>query len=485
MIEWMQKHKKYLVITIWVSGIAFVLAGFLGWGSYNFSNLISTKIAKVGNVYITLKDLQTKMVTTAMILGQRFNQEQIKSMGLEKKVMNDLIIEALLLNYARDLGLSASDEEIAKNIINNPSFNKNGQFDKNLYLKLVNNIGLNTEEYENNLKKIITINKLQNAIRLKPRNIDIELLASKNFMQDELEVKVLSQNDNNISINEKELLDFYNKHKNDYKSKKSFDINTYLVSLDKNQVDENEIKKFYDENKIRYKDLNGKILDLNKTKNKVIFDYKIKNAKAEALRKYLKLKKGEIQFNNKLNIDDKNSTFFALNNEVKEKQILKPIEIQNGFLIIQIDKINQPEILSFKDAKNSVIKDYKNSIAMKELKKLAKNELKNFKDAKNIGFVSRDTNTSLIPELTNDEFNSFLDQVFDKEYLDGYIPIGNKMIVYKVINQKLNDKEKMKQNYPYLKEASFEIINAVLNQDLISQLQKIYKIEFYKGKGIE
>ncbi len=32
MITWMQRHKKWLVITIWISTIAFVGAGFVGWG---------------------------------------------------------------------------------------------------------------------------------------------------------------------------------------------------------------------------------------------------------------------------------------------------------------------------------------------------------------------------------------------------------------------------------------------------------------------
>ncbi|WP_416829360.1 SurA N-terminal domain-containing protein, partial [Helicobacter ganmani] len=47
MIGWMQKHKKYLIITIWISTIAFVGAGFVGWGSYSFSST-SNAVAVVG-----------------------------------------------------------------------------------------------------------------------------------------------------------------------------------------------------------------------------------------------------------------------------------------------------------------------------------------------------------------------------------------------------------------------------------------------------
>ena len=53
MITWMQKHKKYLVVTIWVSTIAFVGAGFVGWGAYDFNKSRATSIAKVGDIDIS------------------------------------------------------------------------------------------------------------------------------------------------------------------------------------------------------------------------------------------------------------------------------------------------------------------------------------------------------------------------------------------------------------------------------------------------
>ena len=58
MITWMQKHKKYLVVTIWVSTIAFVGAGFVGWGAYDFNKSRATSIAKVGNIDISYQRFQ-------------------------------------------------------------------------------------------------------------------------------------------------------------------------------------------------------------------------------------------------------------------------------------------------------------------------------------------------------------------------------------------------------------------------------------------
>ncbi|MDC0933875.1 SurA N-terminal domain-containing protein, partial [Arcobacteraceae bacterium] len=59
MIEWMQKHKKWLIVTIWISTIAFVGAGFVGWGSYDYEKSTST-VAIVGEKEVPLKDLQNE-----------------------------------------------------------------------------------------------------------------------------------------------------------------------------------------------------------------------------------------------------------------------------------------------------------------------------------------------------------------------------------------------------------------------------------------
>ncbi|MEJ5169337.1 MAG: SurA N-terminal domain-containing protein, partial [Arcobacteraceae bacterium] len=57
MIEWMQRHKKWLVITIWISTIAFIGAGFVGWGAYDFGKSEGA-VAKVGKKEITMSELQ-------------------------------------------------------------------------------------------------------------------------------------------------------------------------------------------------------------------------------------------------------------------------------------------------------------------------------------------------------------------------------------------------------------------------------------------
>lgn len=103
MIGFMQKHKKYFIITVWVSTIAFIGAGFVGWGNYNFS-LTNNAVAIVGDTKISFEKMQREYGRLYSIynqlMGGELDEEQAKKMGIEEQALNNLIINALMLNYA-------------------------------------------------------------------------------------------------------------------------------------------------------------------------------------------------------------------------------------------------------------------------------------------------------------------------------------------------------------------------------------------------
>ena len=58
----MQRHKKWLVITIWISTIAFVGAGFVGWGSYEYGKQGGV-VAVVGDREVSVEEYQQEYWT--------------------------------------------------------------------------------------------------------------------------------------------------------------------------------------------------------------------------------------------------------------------------------------------------------------------------------------------------------------------------------------------------------------------------------------
>lgn len=94
MITWMQRHKKWLVITIWISTIAFVGAGFVGWGSYNYGSKGSV-VATIGNKEINFEELNKEYSSLygqyAQLFGDSFNQELAKQLRLEDIALSQLL----------------------------------------------------------------------------------------------------------------------------------------------------------------------------------------------------------------------------------------------------------------------------------------------------------------------------------------------------------------------------------------------------------
>ena len=164
MISWMQHNRKYLIVTLWLSAIAFVGAGFVGWGSYKYGSK-ATAIARIGNVDIKLAELQMAYSNLYgyynQMFGGKFDKDMAKEMRLEESAFDILKREALLLNLAEEFGLKILDKEIAENIIRNESFFKNGIFDRGQYEAILLNSRITPKEYEDRLAKSILITKLR------------------------------------------------------------------------------------------------------------------------------------------------------------------------------------------------------------------------------------------------------------------------------------------------------------------------------------
>ncbi|XPV54069.1 MAG: SurA N-terminal domain-containing protein [Halarcobacter ebronensis] len=136
----MQRHKKWLVITIWISTIAFVGAGFVGWGSYDYGSK-GGAVAVVGDREVTVEEYQREYSSLydqyARMFGNQFNQEMADKLKLKDAAYKLIIQKNLILSFADELGLDVTNEEIAKQLVLIPAFLKDGKFDKDTYIKVL------------------------------------------------------------------------------------------------------------------------------------------------------------------------------------------------------------------------------------------------------------------------------------------------------------------------------------------------------------
>jgi peptidyl-prolyl cis-trans isomerase D len=486
MITWMQKHKKYLVITIWVSTIAFVGAGFVGWGVYDYNTDRAAAVAKVGDRKITVKEFQRAYSNIYgyynELLEGGLSKEKAKELHLEAVTMQNLINEAMMLNYADELGLIALESEVKQRLINTEAFQKDGKFDKQQYYKVLKGSSITPNEFENAIKKEIILKKVRAILKADPALLELETFCSSFFLSDRIAIDTITMQNSEIYADENELKNFWAQNKRAYMTKKSYELEIIEVPFSNIEVSEDEMKEFFESKKYNYKDGNGKLQDFSAAKEKVKSDLQMKKAKKIALQKYLSLKKGKIKADKKVTVFESDQDFPKEKlKSAKKGEVLKPIKLENRYIVAKLQKMNFPEPMRYEDAKQLAKKDLLSSKKAAFLEAKAKEALKNFK-GKDIGFVSRD-DIKKIKVLNELEAAEFLNHLFQNREKKGYKIIGEKAVLYKILEQKLLDKDKLKNYKEFLADNIKKLKDDEIAQNLIVSLKNRYKIEqYYKGQ---
>lgn len=486
MITWMQRHKKYLVVTIWISTIAFVGAGFVGWGAYDLNRDRAASVAKVGHRTISVQEFQSAYANHYNfynnLLGGKLTQEQAEQMGLNKIVMNTLVNQTLLLNYADEIGLVATKEDVKERLINNPNFQSDGVFNKDLYYSILKSNRINPSDYENGLEREILNSKLENFFKLAPSAKEIDLFTSAFFMEDRLSITTVTLDANEVTTNEEAIKSYWEKNKSNYLTKKSYTLELLNLPASQTKFDDKTLEEFYTQEKHNYKFEDGKLMTFAEAKSKVIVDLRLKNDKKNALEAFLTFKKGETAPSETKVIYDDDTTFPLDKIQVAAKdEVLKPVVIKDSYVIIKVKEIKFPEPMSYEMAKKDASRDLLEELKKTALEKKAEAKLENFAGS-DIGFVSRDSVKS-IAGLSEAKSAEFLSHVFDNTAKKGYKVIDGKAIVYEILEQKLLNKDKAKQYVSMISENVLQVKQAELNQNLIKKLATAYKVEqYYKGK---
>lgn len=490
MIGWMQKHNKYLIVTIWIATIAFIGAGFVGWGSYSYGSK-SGAIAQVGDVEIT----KAKWSLTYSNLYEQYNDmfqgkfddEQAKKMNLQGQAFNSVATQAKLLNLANEFGILVSDEELKTKIYAIKGFQKDGVFSNEIYTQYLKSIRLKANLFEEIVRDDVKINKLFDLLNVQSLDFEQSILAASINLADKIAYRVITSNDINISIDEKELKKYWETNQNEYLSPKRYSFDAVWTPTKDTEFTQIELDEYYKNNNFNYIDANGTQLDLEEAKESVVRDLKLHKTKKEAQRAYIDFKKNKVQKSETFTLDIKSPKFNqALWDEIATKavgDILKPKIVEDQYVTLKIVEIEQPKVMKYEEARSEVVKKYENLQIFSQMEQIAKNTLNNIKD-NNVTIISDYLTLSSPIELENlsmDESNQFLSQLFKSTEAKGMFTVGNKIIVYNIIDQKISDNNETNTGQIILdtmnkmKESDFQ-------KNLLKELDNKYKIKtFVKG----
>ncbi len=484
MITWMQRHKKYLIITIWISTIAFVGAGFVGWGQYNYSDKAGS-VAKVGSVEVTMGELQKTYSNlyaqyNKMFQGN-FDEEKAKSFGLQSQALKQLTDQALIINLALSYDLKISDAELLAELKTQDYFFKDGVFNKEIYKQVLKRNNMSVKDYEADVKKQLLIQKTMKLLPVDVSDNELNILNTIMNIADKINYKVLNDAQINIDTSDASLKPYWESTKHNFMSEVSYEVKYIKQDRVSKQYDDAKIKEHYIANKTHFKDVEGKILPFEGARSSVIIELNDKATKDAALRAYIAYKKGKLASDVEVLstvISASSNTFGA---EVLEKisklslvsPYLKPVVVDNEYYTFELVKTNPSRIKSFEEAKANLLPIFVQEQKKSKLLELAKNSVATFSGTTTDFITNVDAN-----KLTNmdvDGANEFLIALFSSQEKRGFISLNNgNVVLYNILEQKLLNKTNTNPDNPIV-----GLKSAMFNEGLIKNLQNKYKTEIF------
>ena len=338
--------------------VSFVLTGFQGFGNN------PDQVANVDGRTVTLDEFNRNYNMQIsrygqMLGGKALTSQQIKMFRIRESVLNSLISQKHLVNFADNLGFDAGKKAIKAEIMNYKAFESNGQFDVTKYKNLLRANNLSPATFEETLIDDIKMKNLRDLVGA--------IAPSQNALKADIHLRSIATESTVVSFQKEEMtknLDVSKKEIKEFVADKKND--SLLQALYKSYKSEEENKK---------------------TKKISTFDQK-KNELAKA--HIQKSKRDELAAFNK-ELQEKIKTALAANKtkELKKLQKAYGITLEQKAKITPLNpqvkniKFNKDEVLKLftnKDKKTIVVEDSDTSVAFLKVNSFMETEIKNIKE---------------------------------------------------------------------------------------------------------
>ena len=243
---------------------AIIILVFVFWGVGGFRISKRGVLAKVNGEPILVKDFfKVYQSEYDRLVKQRPNlsSEDIKKLGLKKMVLNEMINQRLLLKKAEDLGIVIPDEKLReKSTSMNVFKNKKKVFDPKRYKMILAANNITPMEFESLVKRDMRLKELKKYITSSVTVTDKEVRDLYDFVmrQGKIEYVGFDIKDflDKVSVSDKEIKKYYAENKDRFKEPERIQLRYIKLTPDVlaplMKVSDKEIEKYYNENRSKF-----------------------------------------------------------------------------------------------------------------------------------------------------------------------------------------------------------------------------------------
>ncbi|HEY6097376.1 MAG TPA: SurA N-terminal domain-containing protein, partial [Candidatus Deferrimicrobium sp.] len=306
------------------------------------------------------------------VYGAAFSPEMAKTLNLKQQAMDSLVQRKLLLGEAATMGLSATDDELQREIAAIPAFQQNGQFRDDLYRAALSYNRLTPAAFEASKRVEITMRKVEalfTAGALVPETEAKELFR---FAGRKVRLLVVSADPGRVKADvptEGEILAKYEQAKERFRipARVKLAVAAFTPDLFGREVNpsEAEIKAFHETNSDRFRTEERRLVsrivlpfgkkdkDAARKKAEEVLARSAKGKAAfDAEAKALARGKGEETW---LSRKDAGEALSVPLFQASVDTVVVPVELPGGFVLARVNRIRFPEAVPLSQARDRVV----------------------------------------------------------------------------------------------------------------------------------
>jgi peptidyl-prolyl cis-trans isomerase D len=264
MLDRMRRHKGWLKWSLAIVILAFVILyipSFLGPGTAGNNDVVASVEGREITVGRFRQAYQRQMQAYRTQFGGNVDEKMLKQLGIDQRIVQQMIEEETALAEASRLGISATDQEVRTRIATMPGLLENGQFiGEQRYRQLLEMQNLTPAEFEEQIRRAVTLQKLQAAVTNWITVEDKELENEFKRRNEKVKLAVVSfpadKFRQGLEATDAELSTYYEAHKNELKIPEKRKVKYALVDMqairNRTQVSPQDIQRAYEDNQQQY-----------------------------------------------------------------------------------------------------------------------------------------------------------------------------------------------------------------------------------------
>jgi peptidyl-prolyl cis-trans isomerase D len=191
------------------------------------------------------------------------DERLLKQLGIDRRIVEQMIEEEAAIAEARKLGIGATDQEVTQRILALPAFQENGVFigdTRYRQMLAMQNPPMRPADFEDQVRRGITVEKLQGAITdwITVADADVETEFKRRNEKVKLAVMTLPADKfrDGVAATDAEIAKYFEEHSNDYRVPEKRKVRYALVDMQairaRTPVTPQDVQKSYEDNREQY-----------------------------------------------------------------------------------------------------------------------------------------------------------------------------------------------------------------------------------------